>query len=130
MIRARRLVRQIQALRLGSGPTIIRRVDVEITRRFSHLEMDERAVAIDTSIPTDQLPRLVNRLIHKFQKILSDFHNSLLTSRFRRDYLLTVPLRPRGAPVSSPAWSGMRRTRRDHGPFCAERADEASFARS
>ena len=42
-------------------------------------------------------------------------------------YTYAVPFRPRGAPASSPAWSGMRRPRRVCGPFARRRT---GYARS
>src|SRR6187431_1853663 len=53
----------------------------------------------------------------------SDFD---LTTPSPWNTLLTIPFRPRGAPVSSPVWSGMRRTRRDCGPFARGFAVEAN----
>ena len=61
-------------------------------------------------------------------KLFFLFHrNNTLTFLFNRNIHMAVPFRPRGAPASSPAWSGMRRPRRVCGPFARRRT---GYARS
>ena len=58
-------------------------------------------------------PQRLTRHAHRSRTGLKILLFQNLISAYRE----AVPFRPRGAPGSSPAWSGMRRPRRDCGPF-------------